>query len=117
MRAGDYHSGPIQTINRVGYFGLIILTVGMIVFACYAVKIIRKAENTPYYVYAMFIGLPMVIYPFFFYLIIGSYAQAMSMMCFSGGMLRLIENSMDRFGNGIEVEEPLAAVLGGNERE
>jgi hypothetical protein len=41
----------------------------------------------------------------------------MSMMCFSGGMLRLIENSMDRFGNGIEVEEPLAAVLGGNERE
>ena len=101
MRSGDYHSGPIQTINRVGYFGLIFLTIGMVVFARYALKMIRRSEGTPYYTYAMFIGLPMIIYPFFFYLIIGGYQQAIAMMTFSGGMLRLIENSMDRYGTGV----------------
>lgn len=100
MRSGDYHSGPIEAINRVGYLGLLLLTVSMIVFARYAVKMIRRAENTPYYTFAMFIGLPMVIYPFYFFLVIGDYQQAVGMMCFSGGMLRLIENSMDRFGDG-----------------
>ncbi|MCP5536779.1 MAG: hypothetical protein H7A51_11195 [Akkermansiaceae bacterium] len=100
MRAGQYHSGPIQTINRVGYVGLFLLTIGMIIFVRYALRVIRRAEGTPYYIYAMFVGLPMVVYPFFFYLVIGGYQEAMAMMTISGGMLRLIENSMDRFGDG-----------------
>lgn len=103
MRAGQYHSGPIQTINRVGYMGLLILTVGMICFSRYAIKVIRRTEGTPYYVCAMFIGLPMIVYPLFFYAVIGEYQQAIGMMTFCGGMLRLIENSMDRYANGNEV--------------
>ena len=37
----------------------------------------------------------MVVYPFFFTLIIGGHAQALMMFAFHGGMLRMIENSMD----------------------
>ena len=107
MRAGDFHSGPIQTINRVGYLGLLILTIGMFVFVRYAVKVIRRTEGTPYYICAMFIGLPMVVYPFYFYLVIGGYQSAIGMMTFCGGMLRLIENSMDRYGNGLSHQDPL----------
>ena len=116
MRSGEYHSGPIQTINRVGYVGLLLLTIGMFVFARYAVKVIRRTEGTPYYIYAIFIGLPMVVYPFFFYLVIGGYQQAIGMMCFSGGILRLIENSMDRFGDGTQVEELPASLFDSDER-
>ena len=97
LRSGRYHSGPIQTVNRVGYLGLIILTAGLFFFAHYAFRMIRRAEGTGYYVYSIFIGLPMVVYPFFFYLIDGGYQQAIGMMTFSGGMLRLIENSMDKY--------------------
>lgn len=104
MRSGDFHSGPIGTINRVGYFGLLMLTIGMIYFARYAVRVIRRTEGTPYYVCAMFIGLPMIVYPLFFYIVIGGYAPAIAIMTFTGGMLRLIENSMDRYGDGLSDE-------------
>jgi len=103
MRSGDYHSGPVETIHRVGYLGLIILTIGMVFFARYAVKMIRSTEGSPYYVCTMFIGLPMIIYPAFFYLVIGGYKEALVIMTFSGGMLRMIENSINKYGLGLPV--------------
>ena len=98
MRAGDWHSGPVDTINRVGVFGLLALTFGMVVLARYAKKMIRLTEGTSYYVCTMFVGLQMIVYPFYFYLVIGAYQEALVMMTFTGGMLRLVENSMRRYG-------------------
>lgn len=95
MRSGDYHSGPIQTVNRVGYIGLIALTIGFVVFARSAWGTIRRAEGSEYFVPALFVGLPVLVYPFFFYLVIGGHAQALQLMCFHGGLLRLLDNSMD----------------------
>lgn len=112
MRSGDYHSGPVETIHRVGYLGLILLTVGMIVIARYAVKIIRLTEKSPYYVCVMFIGLPMIIYPAFFYLVIGGHKEALVIMTFSGGMLRMIENSINKYGLGLPVSEGNGSLKG-----
>lgn len=104
MRSGDYHSGPIQTINRVGYVGLIALTIGFVFFVRSACKMIRRARGTEYQVAALFVGLPVIVYPFFFYLVIGGHAQALQLMCFYGGLLRLLENSMDETARLEQIE-------------
>lgn len=95
MRSGDYHSGPIQTINRVGYIGLFFLVIAFFVFTKYTLSLFRRSRGTPFFFSTLIVGLPMVVYPFFFTLIIGGHAQALMMFAFHGGMLRMIENSMD----------------------
>ncbi|MEO1858114.1 MAG: hypothetical protein ABGY95_12230 [Rubritalea sp.] len=94
MRSGDWHSGPVETIHRIGIVGLLVVTLSLIIFAKYAFRIMRKCENTGYYAPALFAGLPLLIYPFQYIFIYGTLLQAVTMMTMHGGMLRLIENSM-----------------------
>jgi hypothetical protein len=66
MIQGTYHSGPISSIKRVGYLGLVILMVYMIALARYAWRLIGATAGTPYQLIALFFGIPMIILPAFF---------------------------------------------------
>jgi len=94
MITGGYHSGPVETIRRVGYLGLGILLLGIGMLAKEAWALILKARNTPYQTAAFFVAIPILVFPLYFILIFGSYQAAIITMCLSGGLIRLIQNSM-----------------------
>jgi len=93
---GSYHSGPLSTIKRVGFVGGFVILLLMIAMFKYSLRVIKRSRNTPYFVLALFIGMPMLYLPFEFFLIFGDYSNAMSDLMFSAGMLKLIENSLDQ---------------------
>lgn len=114
MRSGDYHSGPIQTINRVGYIGLFFLIIAFFVFSRYTLRLFKRSRGTPFFFSTLIVGLPMIVYPFFFTLVIGGHAQALMMFSFHGGMLRMIENSMD-YEDQLELENASMDSMSGQE--
>ena len=95
LAIGSYHSGPIETIKRIGYIGLTVLLIVMGVFFSAAVSLVNQARGTPYLPYSLFVALPLVILPFYFILIFGAFQQATSTLLLGGGMLRMVGNSLD----------------------
>jgi uncharacterized membrane protein (Fun14 family) len=95
MTTGGFHSGPVETIRRVGYVGLLVLLVGFVVFSREAVRLIRLCLGTPYQMPALYFGLPLIVLPVMFVFVIGSYASAVGQLCVIGGLLRLIRNSYE----------------------
>jgi hypothetical protein len=93
MIQGTFHSGPISSIRRVGYLGLIILIVFMISLAQYALRLIKQTSGTSYQTITLFYGLPIVVLPFFFLFIFGDYNDILFMF-FSLGMMKMISSSV-----------------------
>jgi hypothetical protein len=93
MIQGTFHSGPISSIKRVGYFGLIFLIVFMIALAKYALRLIKQASKTSYKTISLYYGLPIVVLPFFFLFIFGDYNDILFML-FSLGMMKMISSSL-----------------------
>lgn len=95
LMTGTYHSGPVETIKRIGYLGLACLLVVLGVFFHESIALINKARGTPYPPYAIFVGLPMIINPVIFVFIYGSFQGILTGLLLGGGGLRLIRNSLE----------------------
>ena len=106
MIAGDYHSGPISSIKFVGVPGLILIYLLMIAMARKAVVQIKRARNTPYFTFALFVGMPIIFEPFFFTFIFGGYNAALPTALFSVGMLKLTECSLNDYLAKTEAPSP-----------
>ena len=106
MIAGDYHSGPISSIKFVGVPGLILFYMLMIAMARKAAVLIGRAKNTPYFTFALFIGMPIIFEPFFFTFIFGGYNAALPTAIFGLGMLKLTESSLADYQAGTEPNRP-----------
>jgi len=91
---GSFHNGPLSAIKFVGFVGLLLFTLYMLALALYAIRVVQKAEGTPYYVLALFIALPVIYLPVEYYFIFGAYPNALTLALFSTGMLKLIESSI-----------------------
>lgn len=91
---GSFHNGPLSAIKFVGFVGLFFFTVLMIAVAAYSIKVVKRAEGTPYYVMSLFFALPVIYQAFEFYFIFGAYQNAMILTTFTLGMLKLIDSSM-----------------------
>jgi hypothetical protein len=102
MIQGTYHSGPISSIKRVGYLGLVILLVYMIALARYAWRLIGATAGTPYQLIALFFGIPMIILPGFFVFVFGDYNDILTMM-FSLGMFKMIAASLKAYKNEVGI--------------
>jgi hypothetical protein len=92
---GGYHSGPVETIRRVGYVGLGVLFIGMVLIWREAMKLTRRSRGTPYQWSVFFVTLPTLVLPFYFTFVFGSYQATFANFCIFGGMMRMLENSMD----------------------
>jgi len=93
MIQGTYHSGPISSIKRVGYLGLVFLLVYMIALARYAWRLIGRTAGTPYQLIALFFGIPMIVQPALFVFVFGDYNDVLTMM-FSLGMFKMTSSSV-----------------------
>ena len=107
LAVGSYHSGPIETIKRVGYVGLAVLLIVMGVFGVHSVRLVNRARGTPYFHYAVFLALPIVILPVMFVFIFGAFQPAVTKLLLAGGMLRIIANSLDSWESSLKEREVL----------
>jgi hypothetical protein len=94
MITGDYHSGPVSSIQFVGYIGLFLFTALLIANAKYAWKIINSARKTAFFPLALFSGIGAIGHPIFFWLVFGGYGGDFVQAIFTLGMLNLIDRSI-----------------------
>jgi hypothetical protein len=94
MITGGYHSGPVQTVRTVGYVGLIILLFAMVRLAVHGHRQIKRCENTDWYPFALFFGIPTVVGPIFFTFVFGEFGAAAAAFCGSYGIIRLMESNI-----------------------
>ena len=90
----DYHSGPVQTIRTIGYFGLAALLLAMIRLAVHAHHQIERCRGTEWMPLALLIGIPLIWGPFFFVFIFGSFQIGAAGFLMGAAMVRMLENNL-----------------------
>lgn len=97
MLTGDVHSGPVSSVIFVGYvgtFGFYLLIIGI---AVKAHRLIRRSIGTPYEFVALFVGVPSVLFPFFFTFVFGAFNGDLPMVIIRLGMLKMIEGGLTAY--------------------
>ena len=94
MAAGDYHSGPVQTIRIVGYVGLIILLAAMIRNAVHAHRMVMRCKGTEWYNFSLFFAIPTIVSPIMFTFVFGEFGRAAAGVFMGGAFLKLVHNSL-----------------------
>jgi hypothetical protein len=94
MISGNYHSGPIQTIRTVGYVGLFIMMLAMIRLAVHTHREILRCRGTEWYPVLLFFGVPIVIYPIFFFFFFGTFSEAATFIFLQSGFIDLLRNNL-----------------------
>ena len=112
MKSGGYHSGPVESIRRVGYIGLFFLLVCQILMARFAWQMINRTRGSPYFFAAMVFGLPLIVQPAEFIFIFGTFKESVTLICINGGFLRMLLNALSQ--ETAELAEPAETVPKGN---
>ena len=94
MQAGDYHSGPVQTIRTVGYVGLVVLLIGLVRLGVHTHRQIERCRNTEWFSTALFIGNTYVWFAFGWTLIFGSFLGGASALFMGSALVRLLQNNL-----------------------
>jgi hypothetical protein len=90
MANGAYHGFHAEVIRFTGAIGLLAATVAMIIFAVFAKRSINAYRDHPYWGYVIFICLPFLIMPFWYWLVYGDYRQLFPPALATAGMLKLL---------------------------
>lgn len=94
MASNNYHSGPVSTIRAIGYFGLCILILAQIRLAFHAHRLIKRARNTEWLPLTLMISIPLIILPFFWIFIYGSFGGGIAALLTGIAMIRLLQNNL-----------------------
>ena len=97
MVSGQFHSGPVSSIRFVGYVGLGVFLILLILVAKSAYQLIEKSRGTLYQFLTLFIGIPIMIYPIFFLFVFGAYEHDVINSFFYAGMVKLINTSFKNY--------------------
>jgi len=100
MISGDYHSGPVATIRFVGYVGLALFLILLGSIVHYGWRLIRAAQNTPFYYLALFLGLPAIFHFFAFIFIFGDFKNDLARALFTTAMMQMTSASIALFKEG-----------------
>lgn len=90
MANGAYHGFHAEVIRFTGVVGLFAATVAMIIFAVFAKRSINAYREHPYWGYVIFICLPFLIMPFWYWFVYGDYRQMFPPALATAGMLKLL---------------------------
>jgi hypothetical protein len=97
MISGGVHSGPVSTIKYVGYVGLVLFMIFLTLVAMRSARLIRRAQGTPFYSLALFICIPVVLYPLGFAFVFGAFDGDLPNSILLVGMQRMLENSIEAY--------------------
>lgn len=103
MVMGEYHSGPLTAIRDVGVVGLLLFLVLLIALAKEGWKLIRICQGGSYEFIGYFIGIPLIYEPFNFIFIYGGFKESIVYSIFAVGMIKMLGNSVQKFGHGSQV--------------
>ena len=94
MITGGYHSGPVHTIRTIGYVGLAVLLSAMIRLAVHAHRQIIRCRNTEWFGVALFVCLPLIVFPIFWTFIFGEFQKGFASVAIGIGFVRLLERNL-----------------------
>ena len=97
MLDGDFHSGPLSTVRFVGVVGLALFLPLLVMMAIYAYRFIQRAEGTPFYMCALYIGIPILTIPIAFVFIFGDYRTNLVDVLFNVGVIKMLSASLDNY--------------------
>jgi hypothetical protein len=92
MVTGTFHNGPISAIKCVGVVGLFLYTTLIIYLAARAWKLCVATFGTRAFSLALFVSLPVIYFPFSFFILTGFYELDLTYSIFSAGLLNLVAN-------------------------
>jgi hypothetical protein len=92
MITGTFHNGTISAIKCVGVVGLFLYTMLIIYLAVRAWKLCVATFGTRAFSLALFVGLPVIYFPFSFFILTGFYELDLTYSIFSAGLLNLVAN-------------------------
>ena len=90
LAMGSYHGFHVETIRFTGVLGLIAATGALIVFAVFASRCIRLYRGHPSWGYVLFIGMPFLIHPLWYWLVFGAYRSQFPVAIALAGMIKLL---------------------------
>jgi len=90
LEVGNYHGFHVETIRFTGVLGLLAATFALLVFAVYAWKAIKLHRGNELWGYVIFICMPVVINPFWYWLVFGSYRSGYPELIAMAGMVKAI---------------------------
>jgi hypothetical protein len=90
MATGAYHGFHVETIRHTGIVGLIAATAALIVIAIFAMRCIRQYRDHAAFGYVIFICMPFLIHPVWYWLIFGDYKFGFPQLIALAGMIRLL---------------------------
>lgn len=94
MVSGQFHSGPVSSIRFVGYVGLVLFIILLLILSQHTLRMIFDCRGSPYQFIALFIGMPILIYPIFFLFVFGAYEMDIINIIFFAGMVKMICSSI-----------------------
>ena len=89
---GTFHNGPISAIKCVGVIGLALFSVLIIYLAVRAWKLCVLTAGSKAFPLALFVGMPIIFFPFQFLVLTGFYELDLTVAIFSAGLLNLVSN-------------------------
>lgn len=92
MITGTFHNGPISAIKCVGVIGLALFSVLIIYLAVRAWKLCVLTAGSKAFPLALFVGMPIIFFPFQFLVLTGFYELDLTVAIFSAGLLNLVSN-------------------------
>lgn len=87
---GAYHGFHVETIRYTGIIGLIAATGALIAFAVFAFRCIRIFSGRPEWGYVMFICLPFLIHPIWYWGFFGDYKTQFPTAIATAGIIKLL---------------------------
>ena len=91
---GSYHGFHVETIRFTGAVGLFAATAALIVFAVFANRCIRHYRDHPAWGYVLFICMPFLIHPLWYWLIFGAYNSDFPILIATAGLIKLLNNTL-----------------------
>ena len=92
---GDFHSGPVTAIRFVGVVGLALLLPLFYMSITYAIRLIKRAERSPYQFCVLFFALPAIYMPLLFLFVFGDYRTGFVYLLFNIGMMKMLSASIE----------------------
>lgn len=96
LEMGSYHGFHAETIRFTGAVGLLAATLALFALAVLAFRMITAFRNTPHWGFVMFICMPFVIKPLWYWLVFGSYRSGFPLAIAMAGMIKLLAGIQQR---------------------
>lgn len=93
LAKGSYHGFHVETIRFTGVLGLVCATFALFVFSVRAWRLTNKYRETSAWGAILFVCIPVIMAPYWYWLVFGSYKVEFPLLIITAGILRIAEQA------------------------